>query len=96
MVAARVADHGIDPNAFADEAMRGARRCSSLVGRADLVMPMWERLAVPHVTGRAPGRFQPLPHRHHQVGAALLVAGGPRRPGDADVGAAGSGLGPGP
>ncbi len=78
MVAARVADHGIDAhaiggelwtrrgpeeslcfaganliplrgapadlNAFADEAMSGTRRCSSLVGRADLVMPMWERL----------------------------------------------------
>jgi predicted GNAT family acetyltransferase len=78
MVAARVADHGVDPNsiggelwtrggadeslcfaganliplrggpadlnAFADEAMSGARRCSSLVGRADLVLPMWERL----------------------------------------------------
>ena len=78
MVAARVADHGIDPNsiggelwtrrgaeeslcfaganliplrgapadlnAFADEAMSATRRCSSLVGRADLVMPMWERL----------------------------------------------------
>ncbi|MEB3983980.1 GNAT family N-acetyltransferase [Mycobacterium sp. 663a-19] len=78
MVAARVADHGIDPGsiggelwtrrgveeslcfaganliplrgapadlaAFADEAMSGTRRCSSLVGRAGLVMPMWERL----------------------------------------------------
>ncbi|OBH03424.1 GCN5 family acetyltransferase [Mycobacterium sp. E2699] len=78
MVAARVADHGIEPNsiggelwtrrgpdeslcfaganliplrgapadlnAFADEAMSGTRRCSSLVGRAQLVMPMWERL----------------------------------------------------
>lgn len=78
MVAARVADHGIDPNAiggelwtrggadeslcfaganliplrgapadltaFADEARTGARRCSSLVGRAELVMPMWRRL----------------------------------------------------
>ncbi len=78
MVAARVADHGVDPNsiggelwtrrgpeeslcfaganliplrgaradlnAFADEAMSGTRRCSSLVGRSDLVMPMWERL----------------------------------------------------
>src|SRR5947209_19568062 len=75
MVAARVADHGIDPNsiggelwtrrgpdeslcfaganliplrggpadlnAFADEAMSGTRRCSSLVGRAGLVIPMW-------------------------------------------------------
>jgi uncharacterized protein len=78
MVAARVADHGVDPNsiggelwtrrgadeslcfaganliplrggpadlnAFADEAMSGVRRCSSLVGRAELVLPMWERL----------------------------------------------------
>ncbi len=78
MVAARVADHGIDPTAiggelwtrrgaeeslcyaganliplrgrpddlkvFADEAMSTARRCSSLVGRAELVMPMWRRL----------------------------------------------------
>jgi len=78
MVAARVADHGVEPNsiggelwtlrgpqeslcfaganliplrggpgdlnAFADEAMSGTRRCSSLVGRADLVLPMWERL----------------------------------------------------
>ena len=78
MVAARVADHGIEPRAmggelwtrrhpleslcfaganliplrgsvadlqaFADQAMSSTRRCSSLVGRADLVMPMWERL----------------------------------------------------
>jgi uncharacterized protein len=78
MVAARVADHGIEPNsiggelwtrrgvdeslcyaganliplrgrpndlnAFADEAMSSSRRCSSLVGRAELVMPMWRRL----------------------------------------------------
>jgi uncharacterized protein len=78
MVAARVADHGVDPtsiggelwtrrgadeslcfaganliplrggpadlNVFADEAMSGVRRCSSLVGRSNLVLPMWERL----------------------------------------------------
>jgi predicted GNAT family acetyltransferase len=78
MVAARVADHGIDPHsiggelwtrrgadeslcyaganliplrggladlhAFADEAMSASRRCSSLVGRTELVMPMWRRL----------------------------------------------------
>jgi predicted GNAT family acetyltransferase len=78
MVAARVADHGIDAgaiggelwtrrraeeslcyaganliplrgsaadlHAFADKAMSTARRCSSLVGRAELVMPMWQRL----------------------------------------------------
>lgn len=78
MVAARVADYGVEPNsiggelwtrrhpdeslcfaganliplrggpadlnAFADEAMSTTRRCSSLVGRADLVLPMWQRL----------------------------------------------------
>lgn len=78
MVAARVADHGVDPpsiggelwtrrgvdeslcysganlvplkgkpvdlNAFADKAMSTVRRCSSLVGRAELVLPMWRRL----------------------------------------------------
>lgn len=78
MVAARVADHGIEPNAiggelwtrrqagdslcyaganliplrgdvndlnaFADRAMSTARRCSSLVGRVELVLPMWRRL----------------------------------------------------
>lgn len=78
MVAARVADYGIEPNAiggqlwafgdaadslcfaganliplrgdpvgltaFADKAMSSPRRCSSLVGRAHLVLPMWQRL----------------------------------------------------
>ncbi|HEY1839930.1 MAG TPA: GNAT family N-acetyltransferase [Mycobacterium sp.] len=78
MVAARVADHGLDPNsiggelwtrrgpneslcyaganliplrgrlndlyAFADAALTASRRCSSLVGRAELVMPTWQRL----------------------------------------------------
>jgi uncharacterized protein len=78
MVAARVADHGIEPTliggelwtrcgtdeslcyagvnliplrarpndlkVFADEAMSASRRCLSLVGRAELVLPMWRRL----------------------------------------------------
>jgi len=78
MVAARVADHGVDPGAiggelwtrrraedslcysganliplrgdradllaFADRALSTARRCSSVVGMADLVLPMWDRL----------------------------------------------------
>ncbi len=94
MVAARVADHGIDPNsiggelwtrrgadeslcfaganliplrgaqadlnAFADEAMSGTRRCSSLVGRADLVMPMWERLEAAWGPARDVRDNQPL------------------------------------
>ncbi|MGI9124475.1 MAG: GNAT family N-acetyltransferase [Mycobacterium sp.] len=78
MVAARVAEHGVEPaaiggelwtrrrvdeslcyaganlvplrggpadlRAFAEQALGTPRRCSSLVGRADLVLPMWERL----------------------------------------------------
>lgn len=78
MVAARVADHGVestaiggelwtrrrvedslcyaganliplrgaaaDIQAFADRALSTPRRCSSVVGRAELVLPMWERL----------------------------------------------------
>ena len=82
MVAARVADHGIDPaaiggelwtrrrpeeslcfsgpnliplrgkasdiSAFADKAMGSPRRCSSLVGPVDLVLPMWQRLGLPN------------------------------------------------
>ncbi|GFG49721.1 GNAT family N-acetyltransferase [Mycolicibacterium agri] len=33
-----------DLHAFADKAVSTARRCSSLVGRAELVLPMWRRL----------------------------------------------------
>ncbi|OBI20275.1 GCN5 family acetyltransferase [Mycobacterium sp. E2327] len=94
MVAARVADHGIEPNsiggelwtrrgpdeslcfaganliplrggpadlnAFADEAMSATRRCSSLVGRANLVMPMWERLESAWGPARDVRDHQPL------------------------------------
>lgn len=94
MVAARVADHGIDPSsiggelwtvrgveeslcfaganliplrgapadmdAFADAAMSGTRRCSSLVGRADLVMRMWERLSSAWGPARDVRDHQPL------------------------------------
>jgi hypothetical protein len=86
MVAARVADHGVEPgaiggelwtrrepneslcfaganliplrggaadvSAFADKAMSAPRRCSSLVGHAELVLPMWDRLE----TGWGPAR----------------------------------------
>lgn len=79
MVAARVADHGIEPaaiggelwtrqapeeslcyaganliplrgtpvdlRAFADQALSAGRRCSSVVGPAELVLFMWDRLA---------------------------------------------------
>jgi uncharacterized protein len=94
MVAARVADHGIDPKsiggelwtrrsadeslcyaganliplrggpddlkAFADEAMSASRRCSSLVGRAELVMPMWRRLETTWGPARDVRDHQPL------------------------------------
>src|ERR1700759_1653531 len=94
MVAARVADHGIDPNsiggelwtrrgadeslcyaganliplrgrlsdlyAFADAAMTASRRCSSLVGRAEFVMPMWQRLEPAWGPARDVREHQPL------------------------------------
>ncbi|SON62470.1 hypothetical protein MSIMFI_03995 [Mycobacterium simulans] len=94
MVAARVADYGIEPNsiggelwtlrgaqeslcfaganliplrgglidlnAFADEAMSASRRCSSLVGRADLVLPMWRRLESTWGPARDVRDHQPL------------------------------------
>lgn len=94
MVAARVADHGIDPtaiggelwtrrhadeslcyaganliplrgepadlNAFADKAMSAARRCSSVVGRAELVLPMWQRLQSAWGPARDVRECQPL------------------------------------
>lgn len=94
MVAARVADHGIDPNsiggelwtrrgadeslcyaganliplrgspddlkAFADEAKSASRRCSSLVGRAELVLPMWRRLEAVWGPARDVRDHQPL------------------------------------
>jgi uncharacterized protein len=40
-----------DMHAFADKAMSTARRCSSLVGRAEMVLPMWQRLE--HAWGAA-------------------------------------------
>lgn len=94
MVAARVCDHGVDPNsiggelwtrrradeslcyaganliplrgatadlnAFADKAMSSPRRCSSLVGRAELVMPMWRRLETVWGPARDVRERQPL------------------------------------
>lgn len=50
----------IDLNAFADEAKSTARRCSSLVGRADLVLPMWQRLEPAWGPARDVRAAQPL------------------------------------
>ncbi|CAG7167689.1 hypothetical protein PICSAR252_01700 [Mycobacterium avium subsp. paratuberculosis] len=55
-----------------DLAHRGVDVAAGIAGQRQ------QRLAVPHVTGRAPGRFQPLPHRHHQVGAAHQRRAAPR------------------
>ncbi|MEB3032716.1 GNAT family N-acetyltransferase [[Mycobacterium] nativiensis] len=94
MVAARVADYGVDPRsiggelwtrggvdeslcyaganliplrgapadltAFADQAVSAIRRCSSLVGRAELVLPMWQRLADVWGPARDVRESQPL------------------------------------
>ena len=94
MVAARVADHGVEPRsiggelwthggadeslcyagpnliplrgapadltAFADTAVMAIRRCSSVVGRAELVLPMWQRLADAWGPARDVRESQPL------------------------------------
>ena len=49
-----------DLNAFADKAMSTARRCSSLVGRAELVLPMWRRLENAWGPARDVREHQPL------------------------------------
>lgn len=94
MVAARVAEYGVDPvaiggevwtrrhvgeslcyagpnlvplrgsiadmHAFADKAMSSPRRCSSLVGRAEFVLPMWQRLQTAWGPARDLREDQPL------------------------------------
>ena len=49
-----------DLNAFADKAMSSPRRCSSLVGRAELVLPMWQRLEQVWGPARDVRSHQPL------------------------------------
>lgn len=105
MVAARVADHGVDPRsiggelwtrggvdeslcyaganlaplrgspadlaAFADKAVGAIRRCSSLVGRAELVLPMWQRLVDAWGPARDVRENQPLMALHTMPGCAL-------------------------
>jgi predicted GNAT family acetyltransferase len=105
MVAARVADHGVDPtaiggelwtrsepgeslcfaganliplrggladvNAFADKAMSSPRRCSSLVGHAGLVLPMWDRLETMWGPARDVRDEQPLMALDHEPECAV-------------------------
>jgi len=104
MVAARVADNGVDPaaiggelwtrrplrdslcysganliplrggpadlTAFADLALSTARRCSSLVGPADLVLPMWDRLEQGWGPARDVRDCQPLMALHSRPRSA--------------------------
>ncbi|MCF7550129.1 MULTISPECIES: GNAT family N-acetyltransferase [Pseudonocardia] len=46
--------------AFADRARRHGRSCSSLVGRAELVLPLWEELAASWAPAREVRADQPL------------------------------------
>ena len=46
--------------AFADRAARTVRRCSSIVGPADAVLPLWQRLAQAWGPAREVRRRQPL------------------------------------
>ncbi|BBY32230.1 GNAT family N-acetyltransferase [Mycolicibacter minnesotensis] len=105
MVAARVADYGVDPRsiggelwtrggvdeslcyaganliplrgtpadlaAFADKAVGAIRRCSSLVGRAELVLPMWQRLADSWGPARDVRESQPLMALHSMPTCAM-------------------------
>jgi predicted GNAT family acetyltransferase len=49
-----------DLTAFADKAMSSVRRCSSLVGRAEMVVPMWRRLESAWGPARDVREDQPL------------------------------------
>ncbi|MGO4442823.1 GNAT family N-acetyltransferase [Mycobacterium sp. 2YAF39] len=49
-----------DMYAFADKAMSTARRCSSLVGRAEMVLPLWQRLEPAWGAARDVREHQPL------------------------------------
>jgi predicted GNAT family acetyltransferase len=61
----------IDLNAFADEAKSTARRCSSLVGRSDLVLPMWRRLEPAWGPARDVRDDQPLMALNSHPGCTL-------------------------
>jgi predicted GNAT family acetyltransferase len=49
-----------DLRSFADRACRGPRMCSSLVGRAELTLPLWEMLEADWGTARELRSEQPL------------------------------------
>lgn len=68
-----------DMHAFADKAMSTARRCSSLVGRAELVLPMWRRLETVWGPARDVRDHQPLMALHGAPQCAIDSAVRPVR-----------------
>lgn len=74
-----------DLNAFADEAMSASRRCSSLVGRAELVMPMWRRLEPAWGPARDVRDHQPLMALDRLPGCAIDPAVRQVRPDELDA-----------
>jgi predicted GNAT family acetyltransferase len=74
-----------DLHAFADKAMSTARRCSSLVGRTELVMPMWRRLESAWGTARDVREHQPLMALSTAPVCALDPAVRPVRPEELDA-----------
>jgi uncharacterized protein len=74
-----------DLHAFADKAMSTARRCSSLVGRTELVMPMWRRLESAWGTARDVREHQPLMALSVAPSCAIDPAVRPVRPEELDA-----------
>src|SRR6202035_293824 len=67
----------MDMYAFADKALTAARRCSSVVGRAEFVLPMWRRLE--HTWGPARAGRDPQPRRARAARRTCAIDGGVRR-----------------
>ena len=74
-----------DMHAFADKAMSTARRCSSLVGRAEFVLPMWQRLEHAWGPARDVREHQPLMALSTAPHCAIDPAVRPARPDELDA-----------
>jgi predicted GNAT family acetyltransferase len=74
-----------DLHAFADKAMSMARRCSSLVGRAEMVLPMWQRLEPAWGPARDVREHQPLMALSTPPLCAIDPAVRPVRPDELDA-----------
>jgi predicted GNAT family acetyltransferase len=74
-----------DMHAFAEKAMSSARRCSSLVGRAEMVLPMWQRLEPAWGAARDVREHQPLMALNTPPLCAIDPAVRPVRPDELDA-----------